>query len=290
MLHLIHNPVAGRGRGRDAARRASALLNDAGVDHRIWTTEQPGHGTEIASALPEDATVVALGGDGTVHELLPACVGTNRTLGIVPLGSGDDFAHALGLPRTRIEPAIAALVTGRTRVVDAGRCNDELFLNAVGTGFDAEVGARVTDAPRPLSGMGAYLWSVFVTLREFSLARLRVEVDRQVVFHDRSLLVSVQNGPRTGGSFHFAPAAKVDDGIFEVIIAGDLTRAGTMGLLPRVMVGRHLGHPKVTWVRGSSIRLTWDRARVWHAEGEIHAPAGELRVECLPRSLRVIAP
>lgn len=290
MLHLIHNPVAGRGRGRDAARRASELLREANVEHRVWTTERPGHARTIATSLPPDATVVAIGGDGTVHELLPACVGTRRTLGIVPRGSGDDFAHALGLPRNRIEPAVAALIAGRTRLVDSGVCNDEPFLNAVGTGLDAEVGARVVDAPAPLSGLGAYLWSVAVTLSGMRLGRIRVELDGRVAFEGRSLLTSVQNGPRTGGSFRFAPAARIDDGRFAVVVAGDLTRLGTLGLLPRVMVGRHLGHPKVHLFDAQRVRIDWDQPRVWHAEGEIQVSTRTLEITVRPASVRVLAP
>jgi YegS/Rv2252/BmrU family lipid kinase len=290
VLHLIHNPVAGRGRGRDAARRASELLRAAHVEHRVWTTERPGHAGAIAASLPQDATVVAIGGDGTVHEILPACVGTHRTLGIVPRGSGDDFAHALGLPRDRVEPAVAALIAGRTRRVDSGVCNGEPFLNAVGTGLDAEVGARVVDAPAPLSGLGAYLWSVAVTLGGMRLGTIRVELDGALAFEGRSLLTSVQNGPRTGGSFHFAPAARIDDGRFAVIIAGDLTRLGTLALLPRVMVGRHLGHPKVHLFDATRVRIDWDAPRVWHAEGEIQSPVRSLEIAVRPASVRVLAP
>lgn len=290
MLHLIHNPVAGRGRGRDAARTASRILGDASIEHRIWTTERPRHATEIAASLPGDATVVAIGGDGTVHEVAAACVATDRTLGVIPHGSGDDFAHAIGLPRARIEPAVEALIRGRTSCVDTAVCNGETFVNAVGTGFDAEVGARVHDAPTPLTGIGAYLWSVFVTLRELRLPDVRVEADGAPVYAGPSLLVSVQNGPRTGGSFRFAPDARNDDGCLDLLVAGRLSRLGTLGILPRVLLGRHLGHPEVRLVRATTIRIDWSEPRAWHAEGEVRGPDRVLDIAVRPRSLRVIAP
>lgn len=266
------------------------MLERAGIEHRVWTTERPHHATEITSHLPKDATVVALGGDGTVHEVGIACADTPRTLGIVPTGSGDDLAHALGLPRGRIEPAVDALIAGHTRLIDSGICNDERFVNAVGSGFDAEVGARVADAPPSLKDMAAYLWAVFATLREFELASVRVEADDALVYEGRSLLVSVQNGPRTGGSFRFAPNAALDDGYFDVVVAGRFTRMGTVAILPRVMLGRHLSHPQVHMARASHVRVSWSAPRVLHMEGEIRAAASELDVRMRPRSLRVIAP
>ena len=100
----------------------------------------------------------------------------------------------------------------------------------------------------------------------------------------------MQNGPRTGGSFRFAPAARIDDGRFAVVVAGDLTRLGTLGLLPRVMVGRHLGHPKVHLFDAPRVRIDWDQPRVWHAEGEIQVSTRTLEITVRPASVRVLAP
>lgn len=290
MLHLIHNPVAGRGRARDAARDVRDRLAARGVESRIWTTERRGHATELAGALPSDATVVAIGGDGTVHEVAKACLGGSRRLGVVPVGSGDDFAHALGLPRGAIEPAIEVLTAGRLRTIDSGVCNGEPFVNAVGVGFDAEVGRRVMEAPRPLGGLAAYLWSVAACLRDLRLVTVRIEADGAVLHHGPCLLASCQNGPRTGGSFRFAPAARVDDGVLELLIAGRVDRLGVLGLLPRVMVGRHLSHPEVRHVRAERVTMTWDVPQAWHTEGEAFAPASRFEIEVRPGSLRVLAP
>jgi YegS/Rv2252/BmrU family lipid kinase len=290
MLHLVHNPVAGRGRARGAARAVREALARRGIESRVWTTERPGHATELACALPRDATVVAIGGDGTVHEVAKACLGNGRLLGVVPVGSGDDFAHALGLPRARIGPAVDALAAGRVRTVDTGVCNGEPFVNAVGVGFDAEVGRRVVEAPRPLAGLGAYLWSVAVCLRDLRRVAVRIEVDGRLVHEGPSLLASCLNGPRTGGSFRFAPSARLDDGWLDLLIAGSVGRLGTLGLLPRVMAGRHLGHPRVRHLRGRRVVMRWEAPRAWHTEGETFAPRDRFEIELRPASLRVLAP
>lgn len=290
MLHLIHNPVAGRGRSRGVARVVQERLAQHGTDARIWTTHHPGHATEIVRELPYDATVVAVGGDGTVHEVAKSCIGTDRTLAVVPVGSGDDYAHALGLTRGRIDHAVDVVLAGRTRTIDTAICNGEPFVNAVGVGFDAEVGRRVPEAPRYLRGIGAYLWSVAVSLRELTPVVATIEADDRRVHHGPCLLASCQNGPRTGGSFLFAPMAVLDDGALELLVAGDVRRWGTLGLLPRVLVGRHLSHPKVRHVRAQRVSMRWEAPRDWHTEGETFTPASTFEIEVRPASLRVVAP
>lgn len=289
VLHLVYNPIAGRGRAKRALGRARAFLDARALAYRVLVTEAPGHATTLAASCPDDATVVAVGGDGTTHEVAQACIGNGRTLGLLPVGSGDDFAFALGMRRSDLAGALERLVTGRTRLVDCGTVNGEPFINAAGVGFDADVARRVARAPAALKGLAAYLWGVFDALRVLEATPVEVSVDGAVVYTGRSLLVSTHLGPRTGGSFLFAPGADNQDGIFEVLVAGALGRAGILGLLPRVMRGAHLGHPSVALFRGERVRLHWERAQPCHLEGEAAAEAAEFELRMVPRSLRVIA-
>ena len=289
MLHLIFNPIAGRGRAARSLTQVTGLLDDAGCDHRVLTTEAPGHATELVQALPDDAQVVAVGGDGTVHEVALPCIGSARTLGVIPVGSGDDFAFALGLDRMRVDLSVATLLSGEVRLVDSGLVNGVPFVNAVGSGFDAEVAAAVRTAPKLFRGMSAYLYAVVVALGRLSLSPVEVEVDGERVFEGLSLLVSVQNGPRNGGSFLFAPDAALDDGRFEVLVAGAVGRLGTLGLVPQVIRGRHLGHPKVWLFRGERVQIRWQRPKPAHLEGELMEPSNSYDIELRSTSLRVFA-
>ena len=289
MLHLIYNPTAGRGRATAALSRTVAFLAERGLAHRVLTTEAPGHATQLAEGTPGGATVVAVGGDGTAHEVALACIGGSRTLGVLPVGSGDDFAFALGMRRDDLPGALERLAAGVTRQVDTGLVNGEPFINATGVGFDADVARRVIDAPRALKGLGAYLWGVLAALRALDPVPVEVVVDGQTVYRGRSLLVSTQLGPRTGGSFLFAPGASLEDGLFDVLVAGGLGRAGTLALLPKVMRGAHLGHPQVHAFRGRSVRLTWQSPQPGHVEGEPLTAGRTFAIELRPASLRVIA-
>lgn len=290
-MHLIHNPTAGRGRSIDVAEKVSRTLARAGVHATIWTTTRRREATDIARDLPRDATVVAIGGDGTVNEVAAACIGTERTLGIVPAGSGDDFAHALGLRRWGTKAAIAALLAGKTARVDTGLVDGDIpFVNGMGMGFDADVGARKDDAPPHLKGLGAYGWAVATCLRDLENVEALVSIEGVLVFEGPSLLVSCMNGRRTGGSFPFAPHAALDDGALDVVLAMGLSRRDTVRLLPRVMVGRHLSHSAVRAHRGASVHLSWARPRALHVDGEIVRGRSNVEITSIPASLRVIVP
>lgn len=295
MLHLVYNPVAGRGRAALALDRTRAFLDAAGVAYTLATTTGPGHATELTRAMPPGATIVAVGGDGTVHEVVRGIVrsGTNHTppdkiLATLPVGSGDDFAFAMGIPRDDLDAALQRLVHGTVTSIDVGDVNGEPFVNALGVGFDAEVAHRVAHAPRFLKGLGAYLYAVVTTLGRLDASHVVVTIDGVEAYAGKALLVACQNGPRTGGSFLFAPEARNDDGMLDVVVAGAFDKLGTLGILPKVMRGRHVGHPKVHLFRGKDVRLTWERPQHAHAEGEQLPPGTAFHVTLRPGALQVL--
>lgn len=298
MHHIIFNPVAGKGRASAALSLTLEFLTKHGVEYQLHTTREPSHATVLAAATPPGSTVVAMGGDGTVHEVVKGLVNASpayeedptqsRTLGLVPVGSGDDFAFSLGLKRGDIAPALERIVAGRTRLVDLGFVGDEPFVNALGVGFDAEVAHRVMTSPKLLKGPAAYFYGVAAALGGLSPAGVTVVIDGKQVYRGASLLVACQNGPRTGGSFYFAPAARNDDGLLDVVIAGAFGRAGTLGILPKVMKGAHLHSPRVWLFQGREVELAWVRPQRAHAEGEALAPRANYHISLRPRALRVL--
>src|SRR5690606_37335380 len=162
VLYLIYNPVAGRGRAPAALAHATRLLDAAHADYVIHQTDGPGHATELAMAAPPGATIVAVGGDGTVHQVVKGLVvagSPGHVLGVLPVGSGDDFAFALGLDRHDMAGAVARLLAHETARIDLPTVNGEPFVNALGVGFDAEVAHRLSSAPSFLKGLAAYLYA-----------------------------------------------------------------------------------------------------------------------------------
>ena len=290
MYYLVVNPVAGRGRALALLSTVQQFFEAEGLALTTFLTERPVHATEIVRALPEDARVLSLGGDGTLHEIAAACLYTERTVGILPAGSGDDFAYALDIPRDDPIAALRIVRDGCWRAFDTGNVNGETFVNSFGVGFDADVAYGVRHAPPVLRERGAYLYTVLATLGRLRNVPVSVTVDGAAVFAGPALLVAVQNGVRTGGSFRFAPHAVPDDGLLEIVVAAGFGRVGTLRILPKVIKGTHLGHPQVFTCRGQDITLEWATMRPGHMEGELLESATHFRIRVQPASLRVFAP
>jgi diacylglycerol kinase (ATP) len=290
MYYLMFNPNAGRGRSQALLQQAQTFLDSYQLAYTVLTTTHPKHATELVCQLPVNATILSLGGDGTLHEIVNACVYTPRTVGILPAGSGDDFAFALGLERNNIQQALEVIRQGKIKMVDTANVNGETFVNAFGVGFDADVAYGIYTAPKFLKERNAYFYSIFATLSKLENIPVKVTIDNQQVFNGPALLVSTQNGPRTGGSFLFSPKAKVDDGLLDVVIAGKFGRLGTLNILPKVLTGAHVGHPKVHIFQGKEVRLEWVRPRPGHMEGELLEPAKTFDIHIQASSLRVFIP
>ncbi len=253
-LLVVANPRAGHGRGARRAAELSAALQAAGRAFELVRTRGPGHATELAAGAR--AGVVAVGGDGTVHEVLNGLRSRDGVLGplsVLPAGSGDDFAANAGFA-----PDAAALVdrlrVGTPRAVDVGlaefRCElgtlRRRFANDAGLGFEADVVAAAANA-RWLRGRPLY---VVATLR--ALARQRLvdcELDCELAgttttTRSRLLFASACNGARVGGGLPFAPDARLDDGLLDLLQVTAASRRATVALLLRLLGRRHLRDPR----------------------------------------------
>jgi len=304
-IKVIVNPRAGWGYAAGIAPRITGHLSSLGADFELVHTRAAGEAIELARRAAEDGfgVVVAVGGDGTSHEVVnglmehAAQVGNGHvvgTLGCIAAGSGNDFAVMNGTP-VDVEAACRQIVGGQTQRVDVGRVTIDgkltrYFDNAVGIGFDALVTMATKKFPN-LRGFALYvpavLRTIFVTL---SSPVVRMALDDQESV-ESTLMTVVCNGPREGGTFLVAPNARADDGLFDVLTIDKMSRVGMLGMIPRVMKGTHLSHKRVHLRRAKRIRIESDDPLFLHVDGEIlcdHAHAVE--IEILPSSLCMIAP
>lgn len=300
MFYLLYNPVAGRGRAAKRIARVLELFEQSGAPFTVRTSDYSGHVIELAKDTPPGSTIVAIGGDGTAQEAirgileadgfphLPEHYVSSRKAAVIPLGSGDDFAFARGINRFDVERATNQVLTGTEHVVDLGVMNGRPFTNAFGIGFDAAVAREAVRAPFFLKGFASYLYGVTVALKNLRARVFTVRVDGEEVYKGNALLVSTQNGPRTGGSFLFTPDAKNDDGAFDIIVAGDFNRTGALRILPKVLKGTHLSDPKIHVFSGTTVHITVSEPVPGHLEGELLEPGVEYDVHMLPSALRVI--
>jgi diacylglycerol kinase (ATP) len=289
---LACNPASRGGRGAQALPGVTDRLRRAGVEVEVHRSASLGDARKTAcDAAGEVDAVVAMGGDGMVGAcasgLADAGPDARAALGVVPAGGGNDLARSLGLPPH--DPlAAAALLPGLARRrVDLARADGLRFLNVAGAGFDAEVNrlanARLRRAPMTLRYVGALLAKLAVERP----ARFTLTLDgrRQEL---AAWLVVVANGRSYGGGMRVAPGARLDDGQFDVVVVGDLGRAGFLATFPKVYSGRHLEHPLVGVHHARRVELAADRPRAVYADGE-HAGELPMAFELEPSALTVLA-
>jgi YegS/Rv2252/BmrU family lipid kinase len=288
VAHLVLNPAAGRGRA--AARRGeiSAYLEGRGIGVEWHATRETGHVGKIVAGLPDGELVVAVGGDGTVHEVAAACVETGRVMGILPVGSGNDYVKALGIG-TNLERALEVIADGMIRSVDVGEVNGVRFNNGLGIGFDAEVAAGVGEAPAYLGGFGGYLWSVVRLLWGFECRETRLKLGGEEI-PAKTILVAVALGTTYGARFRLAPESDLEDGAFDIVWSEEVSRAEILRLIPSVLKGTHLAHPKIHFARAAEVEVSLTKPVLAHVDGEMLSPTRDFRARVLPRALHVLAP
>jgi diacylglycerol kinase (ATP) len=255
-------------------------------------TERPGHGSELAALAAQAGArcVIAVGGDGAVHEVANGLLTarSSAALGVVPIGSGNDFAKLVGVHGHDIARAVARMATARERRFDAGRVLDEYFVNSLGFGFGPAV-VRTRNAMPGLKGFLSYLVPVVRTFASFRPPLFEVDADG---FHERGrmMMVEVCNGTTAGGSYRFAPDADPADGWIDVCLIRRVGLLRFLAALPRVMRGTHGRMPEVALVRTTRLRIRAPEAPlVLHLDGELREPGvHECTVTMEPGCLNVL--
>jgi diacylglycerol kinase (ATP) len=286
--HLVLNPSAGKGRAGGLRASVSRFFEERGVLPVWHVTQGPGHAGSIVRGLPEEVSVVAVGGDGTIHEVAAACAGTGRIMGVLPAGSGNDYVKALGVG-TGLRRALEVLVGGNVRVVDTAEVDGIPFNNGLGIGFDAEVAAGAARAPAYLGGTGRYLWSVGRLLKDFRCHEARLVIDGEVV-DAKTILVAVALGTTYGSLFRLAPGAVLDDGLFDVIWSEEVSRAEVLRLIPAALRGTLSKRRKVHTARAREVEIELSEEVPAHVDGEMLARTRHFKAQVLPGTLRILTP
>ncbi|MEU9063780.1 diacylglycerol kinase [Streptomyces sp. NPDC048430] len=292
-ITLFVNPTAGSGRGARAAQPAASALRDAGFSVRTVLGEDADDALRRAREAVAHGTgaLIAVGGDGMMSLALQAVAGTTTPLGAVAVGTGNDFARALGLPIR--SPAAAGrlaaemLKAGTARAIDLGRVGERWFGSVLASGFDSRVNDR-GNRMRWVGGRFKYDLAILAELASFSPVPYRVRLDGGPVTEIEATLIAVGNGTTYGGGMRICADAVMDDGLFDVTVVGDCSRTALLKVFPKVYKGTHLGHPKVTVHRVSSIELAAGGVTAY-ADGEPLGPL-PLSATCVPGAVRVLAP
>jgi diacylglycerol kinase (ATP) len=273
--HVIVNPAAGRGAARRAEPVVARAFRAQGWAVDLVRTEGPGHGQELAAqAVRQGARhVVAVGGDGTVHEVANGLLqgDSDAALGVVPIGSGNDFAKIIGMYGHDPIRAVARLVTATARRFDAGRVLGEWFVNSVGFGFGPAV-VQTRNRMAHLRGFLSYLVPIVTTFFKFKPPLFDVTAPG---FRERGymMMVEVCNGTTAGGSYRFAPEADPADGKLDVCLIRRVSLPRFLIAIPRVMRGTHTSMREVAMIKTAKLVVRSPEQRlVVHLDGELREP------------------
>jgi diacylglycerol kinase (ATP) len=288
------NPAA---EGGSVGRRWPKLASRAatlGLSGEAFLSERPGQLGELASWVADEGAslIVAVGGDGTVNEVVQGLVAREGVeLAVIPRGTGWDFVRTYGIPR-RLDDAIAVAREGRARQIDLGKATfregQAYFANIASAGMSGAIAKRANETSKVLGGKASYLWATLTVFARWRNDHVLVTVDgerREGRMHD----VVVANGRYFGGGMMICPEAAPDDGIFDVLMIGDLTKRDLLFTLPKTYKGRHLPHPKAELLRGRVVEVDAPQPLPVELDGE-QPGTTPVRFEVVPMALRLRVP
>ena len=276
---FLVNPASANGstgrRWPELARRAAA----AGLEGATLFSERQGHLAELAreAALDGAELLVVVGGDGSVNEVANGLAGLGRQpeVAVVPRGTGWDFSRTFGIPR-KIDDAVQVALEGDVRTIDLGRASYRAwdgsdatasFANVASAGMSGAIAKRANETTKALGGKASYLWATFAVFSGWAATEIEVAVDGELRAGPMFDVV-VANGRFFGGGLEICPDAVPDDGVFDVLTIGDVTKRDLVQTMPKMYRGTHLPHPKAELLRGSSVTVTSETPLPIELDGE----------------------
>ncbi len=276
---VLCNPAAGRGRHRAVVTAALEALQTAGHEVHLLDANTVDEALTACRRAVDDGAgaLIAAGGDGTVHLAVQAAAGGRVAFGVIPVGTGNDFAAEAGIPADPVAAATMladALSAGRTRPIDLARIDGpdgfiRRFVAVLGAGFDALVNERANGMRWP-KGRRRYDFAIFAELVRLRPRHYLLSVDGEILEQD-AVLVAVGNAASYGGGMRMCPDADLADGLLDVVIAGPISRTTLLRLQPRVYKGTHVTHPRLISLRARTVTIAADGITAY-ADGERMCP------------------
>jgi YegS/Rv2252/BmrU family lipid kinase len=278
---LIVNPTAGAGKTTRYLPHILELIRSINLDFDYQLTESPGHAVEIAQLAVKNGyeVVISVGGDGTINEVVNGLYSTgdisNISLGIISTGTGADYIRTIGIPRAYREaykrfadPVPVKTDLGLVECIHNGQSIKRVFVNFAGLGFDAEIVRATTQTFKMLGDRPSYLMGLFSTLALYKNRSVHLEIDGEST--DRKICtVIMSNGKYGGGGMLTAPNADPYDGLFDVVVIGDLSKPDLLWSLPMIYKGTHLSHPKVSVRRAKEVKISAEKIMSVQADGDL---------------------
>lgn len=286
------NPNAGKGKAVRVWEEIADEMQRREIEYACHMTSGPG---DAVSFLKENAfqydQVIAVGGDGTIHEVVNGIVGSGAKLGIIPAGTGNDFARFLNWnpKQPQIVRMVEQIVSDDVTEMDLVRMQDRVFINVAGIGFDAKVAydANQSKVLKKLGSFG-YIVSVLKNLPLFKPGSVAVEVDGICHTFNKTWLIAVGNATSYGGGMRIVPDADSQDGLLDVCVVSNISRLEILRVFPQVFAGTHVGHRAVVIIRGTNVAVRTEEPFILHADGEVLQRGNCETFEILPKAIQLI--
>ncbi len=288
---FIINPVAGNGSANLLIPKLEYLLKSKAIEAELVFTERPGHASEISKSYYEKGTnyIIGIGGDGTLNEIArPLIDKKNVTLGLIPAGTGNDFIQILGFPNRFGDKDWETLFRAEQKEMDAGICNNMIFLNGMGLGFDAEVAAENYTGSGEVKkgGKNKYIWHIIKTLLFFKEKKM-VSVNGNNRKESDCFINTIANGRRFAGGFFLTPEALADDGLLDICMIKKLSLTERLNILLKVPKGSHITDKRINYYKAPALSLEFPVEVPFHVDGELYF-SKKFDVKVLPAALKMI--
>ena len=283
---LLANPTSGGGKGKQIKAKVTRILREKEIQFLdISGSSYESAAVSLESALelhPEAESLILVGGDGLVHLAIQKLASTSVPVLLVPAGTGNDLARALGLDLSQPENSLEFLQGKSPSSIDLGISNGEYFAQILSTGFDSVVNERA-NRMRWIRGRLKYNLAILLELPIFRPRRYRFQIDGEI-FDIYAMLIAIANGQSYGGGMKVCPDAEIDDGVFDIMILEPVSKFEFLRVFPKVFKGQHITHPKVRMLQGKRIKV--EAKAVAYSDGERMGPLPIL-AEIVPNGLRV---
>lgn len=289
MYGIMVNPVSGGGKNKKTIQQVEALLNERGIEYRLFCTECEGDGSRQTKQALESGceAVVCIGGDGTISEVIGEMANSGKVLYIVPGGTGNDFARAVNLTGEPID-AFRAQLDGVHAKIDCGCVNGKPFINVSGSGFDVDVLRKTEELKAVYPGAKAYRKAVMAIISSYKAKELEISIDGGAFYKEHVTIIEVANGRYFGGGMLVAPGASYQDGLFDVVTVKKIPSWGIPFLLPLFILGIHVKLPVARVVQAKRVVLR-SKGMILNIDGRLE-PMDEARYEMMAGALDVMLP
>jgi diacylglycerol kinase (ATP) len=287
VLILAINPSSGRGRARNLALIAKDYFSERGIPVTLLEGASLADFREkLIYHLDHESVsgVVAFGGDGFIHEIIQHIVPRQIPLGVIPCGTGNDLARSIGVYRLSLTQQLDLIVGKDPQCIDLGQVGESWFAAILSSGFDALVNERANGMRWP-KGRMRYNIAMIEKIIQLRAHFYRIRLDKEFI-DVRATLVTVANGASYGGGMNVCPDAALDDGLFDVMVLGEVSRTELLKVFPKVYSGRHVGHPAVSFYRCREIEIIGSGSSFADGEPISSLP---LSATCISNAMKVWA-